>query len=100
MKIRGCFPLRWIGIQGIVLYPFIFYAPKNPDLVLEHHEYIHWQQIKIYGVYQFYFRYLKEYWQGRKRGLNHDQAYRDISFEKEAYQEQHNPGHLVRRTVA
>jgi hypothetical protein len=97
VKVRGFFPLSWFGIRGIVLYPFIIYAPKHPDTILEQHECIHWQQVKAYGVFNFYLIYLREYMRGRKRGLNHDQAYREISFEKEAYQEEQNFHYLVSR---
>jgi hypothetical protein len=95
VKVRGFFPLSWFGIRGIVLYPFVIYAPKRPDAILEHHEYIHWQQIKVFGFFNFYGLYVREYLRGRRKGLNHDQAYREISFEKEAYQQEQNFHYLV-----
>jgi hypothetical protein len=97
VKIRGFFPLSWFGIRGIVLYPFVIFAPKHPDAILKHHEYIHWQQVKAHGFFYFYLIYLRDYLKGRKKGLNHDQAYREISFEKEAYLEEQNIYYLVSR---
>jgi hypothetical protein len=95
MKIRGFFPLNWFGIRGIVLYPLILYASSQPDSALEQHENIHWQQIMVNGVFSFYWNYVLEYLKGRQRGLSHDQAYREISFEKEAYTHQHNQSYIV-----
>ena len=97
MKVRGVFFLSWFGIRGIVLYPFIFFSPQKPDAELVQHEFIHWQQIKTIGFVPFYFHYLREYFHGRRRGLSHHQAYREISFEKEAYTHQHQDHYLVNR---
>lgn len=49
------------------------------------HEQVHLKQIKREGVFRFYTRYLLEYFKGRKNGLTHYQAYRNISYEREAY---------------
>lgn len=50
------------------------------------HELVHVRQWREYGVLRFLARYLSEYWRGRRRGLGHDEAYRQISFEVEARQ--------------
>lgn len=88
---------KMLKVEGIVLYPFIFFAPKNPDAYLLNHESIHWHQIERVGVITFYFTYLKEYVFYRKQGLLHDPAYRAISFEKEAYENDHNLAYLETR---
>lgn len=95
MKIRNVKILRWWGIEGMVLYPFIIYASKFPAPDLENHERIHWDQIKRDGVSKFYYRYLKEYFLGRMKGLSHDEAYRKISYEVEAYTHQRNHHYAV-----
>jgi hypothetical protein len=95
VKIKGLIFLRWFGIEGIVLYPFIFFAAKNPDLTIQQHEDIHWQQIKNAGILGFYKTYLHEYFLGRKQGLTHDRAYRNISFEQEAYAQQRRTNYLA-----
>ena len=95
LKIKGVFPLKWFGINAIVLYPFVLYAEKNLNPVILKHEEIHLQQIRRYGVRRFYSRYLFEYLENRKRGLSHDQAYREISFEQEAYAHQSDKNYHV-----
>lgn len=79
---------RTLKVEGIVLYPFVFFASKKPDIILINHEMIHVQQIKQLGVFSFYYRYLKEYMHFRRAGLGHWKAYRSISFEVEAYEKQ------------
>jgi hypothetical protein len=95
MNIKGVFFLNLFGIRGIVLYPFILFAPKNPDVELLQHELIHWGQIKSVGFFSFYGIYLKEYFAGRARGLSHNEAYREISFEQEAYAHQGKTHYIV-----
>ena len=50
-----------LRVEGIVLYPFIFFSSKSPGDVLINHELIHISQINRLGVFRFYFFYLKEY---------------------------------------
>lgn len=90
MNIRNARFLRWFGINGIVLWPFVLYADKEPPAEICNHESIHLDQIRRAGVVGFYVRYLREYLAGRRQGLGHHQAYRNISFEQEAYQNQHD----------
>ena len=78
-----------LKVDGIVLYPFILFSSDIPSQVLINHELIHVQQIKRIGAVKFYFHYLKEYFQLRLKGNTHHNAYRSISFEKEAYEKQH-----------
>lgn len=79
---------RLLKVHAIVLYPFIFFAEKNPGEILVNHEMIHVEQIKRLGVLKFYYLYLKEYFGMRFKGLDHQHAYHEISFEKEAYENQ------------
>src|SRR5665647_2681484 len=94
-KIKGMTFLRKFGIEGIVLYPFILFASKQPDPAIENHEDIHCQQIRRDGFLGFYRKYLWEYSKGRMRGQNHDAAYRNISYEQEAYLHQKNLAYKV-----
>ena len=80
---------RFFKVAGIVIYPFVFFADSDPDAVLINHEMIHVNQIKKNGYLVFYFLYLKEYLANRAKGMNHNEAYFAISFEKEAYENQH-----------
>lgn len=79
---------RLFSVHAIVLYPFIFFADKNPEQVLINHELIHVEQIKNHGMLKFYFLYLKEYVVLRFKGKKHNEAYKAISFEEEAYRRQ------------
>lgn len=94
--VKNVRPLGWFHINGIVLWPFLFYADRNPSPSILNHEEIHLEQLKRTGVVKFYFFYLSEYFKGRKQGLSHDEAYRNISFEKEAYQFQEDFSYLAR----
>lgn len=88
MKITNCKFLKPFQINAIVLYPFVLYCDPNPSPDIITHEQVHLDQIKRTGVLKFYSRYVWEYLKGRKEGLNHFAAYRNISFEKEAYEKQ------------
>lgn len=54
-------------------------------LSLAAHEAVHVLQFRRDGFFPMLARYLGEYLRGRLRGLSHDQAYRQISYEKEAF---------------
>lgn len=56
------------------------------DLRIFTHEQVHLEQIQKVGVIRFYFQYVIEYIGNLFKYRNHDQAYRNISFEKEAYE--------------
>lgn len=86
--IRNSSLARLIKVDGIVLYPFIFCAAKRPSVKTINHELIHILQVKRDGFIRFYFTYLKEYYQFRKKGLGHNEAYLSISYEVEAYSNQ------------
>lgn len=88
---------RILGVNGITLYPFVFVRDANPAESLLNHERIHIAQVERLGVARFYFLYLKEYFQNRRKGLSHQGAYREISFEKEAFRFQDNPEELLGR---
>lgn len=78
---------------GITLFPFILIAPHVPlrkSLVV--HEQIHFRQQLELLVIPFYLLYLVEYLVGRAKGKTHYQAYRSISFEREAFS---NEGHSL-----
>lgn len=96
MEIKNVRPLRMFGINGIVLWPFVLYADKEPHPHIRVHEEIHLAQIRRAGVFGFYSKYLFEYARGRWNGLNHDEAYMNISFEREAYSNQHDKTYLAK----
>jgi hypothetical protein len=67
----------------------LFKLPKeaiSPRLLK--HEYCHQDQIRRYGLLRFYSLYLMDYFKGLCRYRNHDQAYRHIRFEAEAFEKE------------
>lgn len=69
----------------MALFPFILVRQPNPGLTLLNHERIHLRQQAELGVLPFYLWYIIEYairwFQYRHRYT----AYRNISFEREAF---------------
>jgi hypothetical protein len=100
MNIKNVKPLRWFGINGIVLWPFVLYADKDPNTVVQNHESIHLAQIRRAGVLKFYGTYLSEYARGRLAGMSHHESYMNISFEREAYQYQQDQSYLAKNYAA
>lgn len=86
--IKNSLIARILNVEAIVVYPFIFFRTKSPNEILISHEMVHVDQIKREGVFKFYFKYLLEYSLLRYKKVPHYEAYRSISFEKEAYEKQ------------
>ena len=76
---------RLLRVDGIVLFPFIFFAEERPGVKIINHELIHILQVKREGFIRFYFNYLREYCHFRLKGLSHVESYLAISYEVEAY---------------
>lgn len=74
-----------LGVGAITLYPYVFFAEKKPSHSTFTHEYVHCEQVEIYGWFQFYLSYLVYYIAGRIQGLGHDSAYVGIPYEEDAY---------------
>ncbi|MFP4090437.1 MAG: hypothetical protein ACLFT3_09035 [Cyclobacteriaceae bacterium] len=85
--------------RAIALYPFVFVSRKEElhDPVLVNHEKIHLRQQRELLVLPFYFCYLLEYLRGRLKRLNHYEAYRQISFEQEAFAKERDLEYLKER---
>ncbi len=87
--------------RAITLYPFII-LNKNTlksDAVLINHEKIHIKQQLELLILFFYILYLVEYALYRWRGMNHKDAYYNISLEKEAYANERDENYLSRRKI-
>ena len=74
--------------SGITIWPFIFIRDKVliNDLVFMNHEKIHMRQQIELLVLPFYVVYIIEYVFRLCKYKNKHKAYRNISFEREAYQ--------------
>lgn len=93
MKIRVKYD-HWIPkrlkVLGITLYPFILVATTKEQThpVLLRHEWVHVQQVRRVGWIWFYLTYLMEHLNGWLVWRDWDVAYRNISYEVEAYEKE------------
>ncbi len=76
--------------SAITLYPFVFVVSEKclEDKILINHEKIHLQQQKKFLVIPFYLLYAGMYIFNLLKYRNHYKAYRNIPFEKEAFEKQ------------
>lgn len=86
--------------HAITIFPFIFLINDQlkSNTVLINHEKIHIRQQLELLVLPFYLLYFIEYAYGRLRNMSHNEAYRNISFEKEAYDRQEDMNYLKNRS--
>jgi len=84
--------------RGITLYPFVLlkYKKDKDDKRLINHETIHFHQQKEVGALKFYYLYLREN-SRLKKIYGKGKAYRRISFEKEAFDNDQNLNYLETR---
>src|SRR6478672_8726805 len=89
----------WLKVNGMALFPFILISNKAKikDAILINHELIHIRQQLEMLVIPFYIFYLLNYMVNIIKFKNHDKAYLEITFEKEAYQNDHNLAYLKSR---
>ncbi|WP_147678429.1 hypothetical protein [Algibacter pacificus] len=75
------------GYAGITIFPFVFLKKRTlkADKVLLNHERIHLKQQLELLIVPFYIWYVLEFLYGLMRYKKWHLAYRNISFEKEAY---------------
>lgn len=117
--------LKRLGINGIALFPFIILRDRDNTergQTIRRHEMIHIAQQEemlvlclpliawaallwspwfwlFVPVNPFYFWYVGEYLVYRIKGWGHNGAYLNISFEKEAYDWQFDPGYISTRPL-
>jgi len=90
---------KWVG--GIVIFPFIFLKVKHRDnKTIINHEKIHIRQQAECLLVFFWIVYFSQYgWLKLIKRMDHKTAYRNISFEKEAYSNQKNFSYLKNRKL-
>ncbi|GAB2595570.1 hypothetical protein [Spirosoma areae] len=86
-----------LGPDGMALFPFILVRQPNPSPTLLNHERIHLRQQAEFGIFAFYIWYVLEYMIRRFQYRTHYQAYRNISFEREAFANDQNLTYLKNR---
>lgn len=82
-RIREVICRRWLlakWIEGIVIYPFIFYQGQ-PSKIIRKHEWVHVAQIRRVGVIRWYITYLY---------YNCVYGYERNPYEIEAYEKSNN----------
>lgn len=86
---------------GIALWPFIVVKeePLKDDEIFINHERIHLRQQAELLVVPFYIIYLFEYLYRLIKHRNSQEAYRNISFEREAYEMEEDLKYLERRKL-
>lgn len=89
--------LASLGPDGMALFPFILVKEPNPGPILLNHERIHLRQQAELGVVLFYVWYILEYLIRRLQYGQHYKAYRNISFEREAFANEENLSYLKSR---
>lgn len=91
--------LRRTKISGMALFPFILLCKSSDkrNLSLINHEKIHLRQQLEMGILLFYIWYCIEFLFLWLRYQNQHTAYQNISFEREAYANEHNLNYLKNR---
>jgi hypothetical protein len=77
----------FMKVDGMAIYPFILIrkSADKKDVTLIRHETIHLKQQQEMLILPFYIAYLINYLYNFAKYKNHDDAYRNIIFEREAY---------------
>ena len=87
IKPRVIYNFRFLpkGVRAITLYPFILtpYAALSDETL--RHEMVHVAQVERLGWFRFYASYLGYYLVNLVKYRNHQEAYRNIPYEMEAY---------------
>jgi hypothetical protein len=96
-KPRRALVVPGLWVNGMALWPLILLSRPGPSARLLNHERIHLRQQLELLIGPFYLWYLAEYLVRRWQLGTHEAAYRAISFEREAYAHDTDPGYLRRR---
>lgn len=89
------------GFRGVAIFPLVLlkYAVDKENNVLLNHERIHLRQQIELLIFPFFVWYFLEYLIRIIQYKNFDLAYRNISFEREAYANEKQLDYLKQRSV-
>ncbi|TPD65752.1 hypothetical protein [Flavobacterium microcysteis] len=89
------------GYRGITLFPFVILRnpPDRANKVLVNHEKIHIRQQLEFLIIPFFLWYFIEYGIRLIQYKNKNMAYRNISFEREAYSNEFNLNYIKGRKL-
>ncbi len=87
------------GYKGLALFPFVLlkYQCDKNDKIFLNHERIHLQQQLEMFIFPFYIWYFLEFCLRWIQYRNFDLAYRNIGFEREAYNKENDLDYLKQR---
>ena len=87
------------GYRGLAVFPFVFvkYSLDKKNLVFVNHERIHLRQQLELLIIPFFVLYFLEFFLRLIQYRNVDLAYRNISFEREAYANEKDLDYLKNR---
>jgi hypothetical protein len=86
----------FFSVGAITLYPFVFVKGEGSEKMINH-ERIHLAQQKELWILGFYVLYLLDWALNLAKGMSKKEAYRNIIFEKEAYENDDNLAYLETR---
>lgn len=88
------------GYRGLAVFPFVFvkYRADKENKIFVNHEKIHLRQQLELLIIPFFIWYFIEYLVRLAQYKNADLAYRNISFEREAYANELNLAYLRERS--
>lgn len=88
------------GFRGLTFFPFVFILNKEDKLnqVFMNHEHIHLRQQLELLILPFYVWYFLEFMIRFVHCKDRKMAYRNISFEQEAYENENDPNYLKSRS--
>ena len=88
------------GFRGLTAFPFVFvrYDLDKENIVFVNHERIHLRQQLELLILPFFFWYFLEYLVRLIQYKNKNLAYRNISFEREAYANEFDLNYLKNRS--
>lgn len=88
------------GYRGLAVFPFVFvkYSVDKKNIIFVNHEKIHLRQQIELLIIPFFVLYFTEYLVRLVQYKNANLAYRNISFEREAYANESDLEYLKNRT--
>ncbi len=91
--------LAFLPAAGMAIFPFILikYPELKHDRQIINHELIHLRQQLELLILPFFLLYISNYLINLLKYRNHDRAYKNIVFEREAYSNDSNYSYLSNR---
>lgn len=94
--------MPFLPVAGMAIFPFVFlkHSEHSLDRQIMNHEFIHLRQQLELLIVPFYILYLLNYLVNLLYYRNHFLAYKNIVFEREAYENDTDSAYLAKRKFA